>query len=549
MEEKEKNQSQGAIEAEKIDAALKTLMDTGKSQNSEYDENLGRRKKQSGAWKKKKGRKKILIAAVLLAAIGFAVVQAAGSREKAPVVQTSLLTKGEIRETLSITGPIEGTDSVDVTSNLHAKIIELYVKEGDRVTAGETRLLCIDTADLEKQLEIAQGNYDLAAANKKEKVKELQRGYEKAVQDFGTAQDDFNRKSQLASTGDLAAVELETAKNALEDARRAVSAYAVERGQIVPDESLDIQISNAQIALEQARDNLDSAVITAPISGTVTRVNTKVGKFADGTESERTLLTIENLDELQMEIKVSEYNIGKVQPGQPVRITADILGDSGAVQGEIVSISPTGEERGNGSTERVIPTKVRILEKDSRLIAGITAKAEIVLDEKKNTYVVPIAAVGQDADGNPAMQFVLTDPKKPGTGVVHIYPVETGLESDLTIEIKADPLGADPYAGAEAERRYLPVYDPALLDGAQVQVIKPAERSAASGPAAAEETEDDADHREAEHEDASVSGSMAEETETSGTEQGSGADAMPSDADEIMYNSADTTCLAESEAV
>lgn len=455
-----------------IDAEIRAIMNPETNENAEAPQHANQPKKK----RRKRRMIILLIGAVLAAAVG---VKFLAGGNKMPIVQTAQLAKGDIRETLSMTGPIEGTDSVDVTSNLHAKITELHVKEGDRVTAGETLLMRIDAAELEKQLEIAQGNYDLALANQKEKQKEAQRGYEKALQDLRAAQDTYQRNAQLAASGDIAAVELETAQNALEDARRAVSSYQTENGKVIPDETLGIQVRNAEIELSQLRDKMNETVITAPLSGIVTRVNTKVGQFADGTETNRTLLTIENLDELQMEIKVSEYSIGKVKPGQSVRITADILGDGNAVNGEVVSISPTGEEKGGGSTERVIPTKVRILDKDTKLIAGITAKAEIELDAHQNTYVVPISAVGQDESGNASMQFVVPDESKKGTGIIRVVPIKTGLESDLEVELAELPsLAAEMGKQGEAEKnqsgmpnlQYLPVYDTSLMDSTAVRM-------------------------------------------------------------------------------
>ena len=73
-------------------------------------------------------------------------------------------------------------------------------------------------------------------------------------------------------------------------------------------------------------------------------------------ENDAPLFVIENLDNLELEIKVSEYTIGKVAVGQEAEISADILNGE-TVHGEVISISPTGEEKGGGSSERVIPTK------------------------------------------------------------------------------------------------------------------------------------------------------------------------------------------------
>ena len=92
-----------------------------------------------------------------------------------------------------------------------------------------------------------------------------------------------------------------------------------------------------------------------------------------------------------------------------------------------MAISPTGEEKGGGSTERVIPTTIRILENNTKLIAGITAKAQIILEEKENALTVPVSSV-LDKDGGLFVASV-----KDGT--IHWIPVELGVEGDVETEI------------------------------------------------------------------------------------------------------------------
>ena len=413
----------------------------------------------------KKLRRGILLLAVL------AVLLAAGLRFFAkgdgalPLAETGELRRGTITESLTVTGPVEGTDSVDVTSSLHAKILELNVREGDRVEAGVTVLARLDTADLEKEIQVSEGNYDLAVAQRDEKVQADTESYRKALQALRTAEADYNRQAALAQSGDVAQVELEKAADALEEARQTVSAFRVQGGKVLPEESMEIQIRNAELALQQTKERLEDAVILAPISGTVTRVNTKVGQFADDIEDNKPMITIENLDSLQMEIKVSEYSIGKVKPGQPVTITADILGEGNSVAGTVLSISPTGEEKGGGSTERVIPTKIGILE-DSALIAGITAKARIALDQAEDVWVVPISAIGDDGSGQASMEFVEQDGQ--GRSLLRIVPVRTGLESDLEAEILGPVREAD--AGFFQEGQpYLTTYQTELGEGAAIR--------------------------------------------------------------------------------
>ena len=129
---------------------------------------------------------------------------------------------------------------------------------------------------------------------------------------------------------------------------------------------------------------------------------------------------------LEMKVSVSEYSIGNIQVGQEAVISADILNGE-TVAGRVTAISPTGEEKGNGSTERVIPTTIQIIEDNTKLIAGITARARIILNEADDAWIVPISSVLETADGS----FVLTVDQ----GVIRWIPVEKGVESDIQIQV------------------------------------------------------------------------------------------------------------------
>ncbi len=417
------------------------------------EEPSGRKEKRKRRpWSKKR---KIITGAAALVVLFFVGGQILGpKKEVIPTVAAGALAKGEIQNILSVSGPVSGTDSVDVMSNIHGKIKTIEVKEGDKVVQGQL-LGTIDDSQLIKELEIAQNSYDLAVANKEENLKAAQSGYAKAVQDYQAAEANYNRLSVLAQAGSVSQVELEEGANAMNDARRAMEAYNLENGQIVADKSYDLQIQNAQFNLDKARQNLEEAQITAPIAGTVVRVNGKVGQFADDLENNKPIFTIENLETLELEIQISEYSIGKVQVGQRAIIKADIMGEETA-EGQIVSISPTGEEKGGGSTERVIPTTVRVMDKDTRLIAGITAKAEIILEEAKDTWVIPISALRTEADGSNSIVTV-------ENGVCSIVPVTTGIESDISIEIF-------PAEGTELQpgTEYIITPDPSLTEGSKV---------------------------------------------------------------------------------
>lgn len=399
------------IHPEDVDKELELLMNTA-----------GEKPKKKKAGKK---RRRILIGAAVFLVLGFAAMNALGGKAQPSIVPTVNPVKKDIKSKLSISGPVSGTDSVDVVSNLHAEVLEIPVKEGDRVEEDQV-LAILDESNIKKEVEIAKNDYDLAVTTYNEKMKEARQGYEKAVQDYQTAKANYDRTKVLFDGGSMSQVELESAANSMNDARRTMESYTLVNGQPAADDSYRLQIEKARFDYEKKLEELDDAKIKSPIAGTVVRVNTKVGRFADKMENEEPLFVIENLDVLELEIKVSEYSIGKVAVGQTAEISADILNGE-TVQGEVISISPTGEEKGGGSSERVIPTKIRILEDNTRLIAGITAKAQIILEEAKDALSVPVSAilsVGEET----YVQAV-------NGGMIHWIPITVGVEGDVECEI------------------------------------------------------------------------------------------------------------------
>lgn len=417
-------------------------------------------KKPKKKWSKKK---KIGVGAAAAVIAVFAVSKLFGgsSANAGTFVTTAPLTKGDIVQSLAVNGPISGTDSVDVVSNLHVEITDIAVKEGDRVEKDQV-IATLDSTDLIKEVDMAQNSYNLAVSNYEQKVKDTQNAYEKAVQDFNSASAAAARSQQLYASGSLSQVELEAATNAMNDAARQLNTFTVKDGKAVVNDSYALEVENAKFTLDQKQTNLDNAQIKSPISGTVVRVNCKVGRFADKTEDDKPMFIIENLDVLEMQLKISEYSIGKVNVGQSVIITADILNGE-SVTGEITAISPTGEEKGGGSTERVVPTTVRITEANSKLIAGITARAEIMLAEAKDTFFVTASSLIQKDDGSLYIAALENN-------AVKLIPVESGVESDFQVEIL-------PKDGAVLEENMTIITNPtaSFTDGMPVVVFPAAQ--------------------------------------------------------------------------
>ena len=383
--------------------------------------------------KKKKGKKKWIFLGLLLLFVLFILKNLLfPSKATGVLVNTESLSKADIQEKLSVSGPVSGTQSQHVTSALHAKVKEILVKEGDKVTEGQL-IAKLDTKDVEEALEAAKTQVDLAKANKEDATKNAKAEYAKVQTAYNNALLDFQRKSSLLESGDISQSEYEQAESALKDAKASLGSFKVSGGNVQVSESYDLQIKSAEEGLRKAQSAVDSAEIKAPISGTITRVNVEAGQFADNLLDGKPMFTVENLDQLELSISVSEYSIGKLSLGQKAIITADVLGDE-KLEGEVSSISPTGEQKNGNTAERVIPIKIKIDGDKKGLLSGITAKADIVLSEAKNVFVVPLSAVITGEDGSSQMAFV-------EDGKIHIVPVKTGVESDVSVEVS--PLKED----------------------------------------------------------------------------------------------------------
>ena len=249
-------------EAQEIDYQIAALMEAGAEPEASKEGRAGRRRRLGGLvrgiWSRWRGwgkKRKILSVLCLLAALALAGRAAAGGGEAGVPVSVTPLTRKDIQEKLSLTGPVSGTDSVDVVSSIHAEITDIYVKEGDRGEKGQL-LAALDSTDLAREVEIARNAYELAKANKEEKDKEAALGYEKAVQDFQKASLDHSRNSQLFAAGDISQMELEQSANALNDARRTMEGYRVEDGRGVADASYALQVENAPLSCRKSRRSL-----------------------------------------------------------------------------------------------------------------------------------------------------------------------------------------------------------------------------------------------------------------------------------------------------
>lgn len=284
--------------------------------------------------KPKKKSKKAIILIIIVVLILLGVAAAIVVKKRMPngiSVEVETVERRDLRQTVEVRGVVSGTDTADVYSKSSNRIAEILVKEGDQVKAGD---------------KLARLEGDSSGIT-----------YEKAELDLEAAKREYENNAKLFETGAISE----------KDFRKIEKEY-----------------KNAELTLKGI-DTKDDSFVTSPINGTVTRVYTSVGKLAGGTTAS-SLFLVENIDQLQMKLKVSEYDINKVKLGQPVEITSNVIGEE-MVYGKVVSIAPTGERKSENSGEMVVPVTVLIDKDQKGLFAGVNAKASIITGTDRKSVV------------------------------------------------------------------------------------------------------------------------------------------------------------------
>ena len=212
------------------------------------------------------------------------------------------------------------------------------------------------------------------------------------------------------------------------------------------------------IILQNLKDKLEYAVVTAPCDGIITAVNAEEGAVAAGV-----LFTIENVDKLKISASVGEYDIPYVSEGMDAIIRCDALGDT-EFDGKITSVAKTPEAKDpyassqSGTNYKI---EVSINSSDERLLSGMSAKLSIITEKKDAALTITYDALTTDENGNDAVYIA----EKGSDGVYRakLVNVRVGLETDYEIEIISDEL---------KDGMYVLTNTVAIMDGSTVMIAE-----------------------------------------------------------------------------
>lgn len=180
-----------------------------------------------------------------------------------------------------------------------------------------------------------------------------------------------------------------------EDVTRADASNVASRNDNLKATNINASVATLSddTSIKKYEQQIDDCVIRSGISGIVTAINVKQGDMYAG----GAIVTIEDTSSYEITSNIGEYDIAKVQLGQKVTIKTNGTGDV-ELEGVVKEISP----RANANTANGVtyPVKISILTKNDDIRLDMTAKINIVTEEKSNALCVPYDAVLTDEDGN-----------------------------------------------------------------------------------------------------------------------------------------------------
>lgn|GEM_PF-331077 len=368
----------------------------------------------------------VIVAGIVLAA-GFVVSRGAtpkssapasqpASRRPVPVVVVGHAQRVPLARTLQLTASISSLAQSVIFPKASGYLLAVTVRPGDPVRQGQV-LALIDHAQLDAQ--VAQQQASLTAAesavltaqaqvaaaraqrvNAEAGVASARATVVKAQAQLADMQSTYNRTAELAKQGAIAQQNLDDARAQVVSAQATLDASRAQVGQAVAQvdaareqeaaaasqvRTQQALAGNAAAVLESARVQLQYATITAPFSGVVVSRQLDPGAYvAPGTST--SIMTIADLDHLDVVLNVGSPDLPMIHPGDPVQILID------AYPGRVFTGVVNRIAGGVDPTTRTVQVEVDIANPQRLLRPGMYATTRLSAGVRQ-ALVVPLSAV------------------------------------------------------------------------------------------------------------------------------------------------------------
>ncbi len=394
--------------------------------------------------------KKGVILVVLLLVIWFLASKVFAQKSSTSQYQTATAAQGTIISTVDESGNVNASSQTEVTSPSNGLIQNIYVKNGQYVTAGQKLFSVKSTATPEEQAS-AYASYENALASYQSATQAKQAMQATLEKDRDAVLSAADAVNTMTSNVGGNKVNPQTGtqynQNEIDETN---STYTSAEDQFSADETkynqegTQITAANAQLnSSSLSYQATQNATVTAPISGTVANVSVQPGaavtastvtttsnstSFGSSSSSSSSnggssVLAIGNYGQLSILAQVNEVDIPKLKVGQQATVTLDAF-PSQTFVGQVVSVDSVGTISSGVVTYNVY---INLISPPSEIKSGMSASVAIQTARADNVITVPSAAV-QTSSGASYVSVLKN-------GQVTNVPVTTGISDDTNTEI------------------------------------------------------------------------------------------------------------------
>lgn len=358
--------------------------------------------------------KKTLIVLLLLAA-AWGVKAAFFSAPPAPQFKLARVKRGDIVDIVEASGPINPVNTTEVGALVSGEILKIYVDYNTEVKKGDLMAI-IDQTQILASLEEAKARLSSA----KESLASADVSYR-------LAKKNYERYQALYEKDYVSKVNLEEYELAYVNAKSSLN-------------SAQANVVQAQSNLDTAEKDLSNTKIVSPIDGVVlTRKVSEGQTITAGFSTPELFVVAQDLTKMQVEAKVSEADIVKIQPGQEADFTLDgYVGEKfkGVVRQVRTNYVDTSDSTTTSSSSTTYTVIIDVDNSDLRLKPGMTATLTIRTQDKKDVLLVPNEALRFSPSTN-ANKYENTGVWKmnPGMQQPHRVDVTIGIIATKQTEI------------------------------------------------------------------------------------------------------------------
>ncbi len=367
---------------------------------------------------------------VLLGAVGAGIIVLAAatwyfwpdSRMPVHVVTASAEGTGGVGASLDASGYVVARRKATLSAKILGKVSEVNFEEGQKVKAGDI-VARLDDSNYQAALRQAQAQARQARAA------------------FDNTSPIYSRYQHLKQQGAISTDAMENQRLAYDNARTAYD------------------VSQAQVSLAQS--NLRDTLVRAPFDGVVTVKVAQVGEVvapsaAGGGDTRTGIVTIVDMDSLEVQVDVSENYIDRVQIGGPTVIHLDAYPEWD-IPGSVIAIIPTADQ-----SKGTVEVRVAIKTRDARILPQMAARVGFLTTPDKaapqavSRVSVPVSAV--QGSGRTGSVFILGADDK-----IEKREVALGLKTGQSVVILSGLAAGDRLAADGLDK---------LHDGDRVRVVE-----------------------------------------------------------------------------